>query len=376
MADPFLTPPHFGPHKRLDATSFGWAGLLVPALLLSGAMPFNNAQSFPTAHHPSHRLSISDTSQGVPKTLTADAKKAFFVAPFLTPQAPGKRHWLNPDSSRSTPKTLFLDSTTPQLNPPWTPSGYLRGFSETSQSAPATLGLVVLPPVSNPPGFSAASRPSFTPDTSRGIAPPPTVAVPAINALSMAVARPPTAGDTSQSTPKVLYADALSPFFNPPQATLDRIRPVTGYSQIVIPQAAVLNPFVNPPGLAIGRSGQTADTSQSTFRALAFVAPGVPFAQTRWPNAAEFRLFGRRTELLVWTIPPAAPVVVAEYRIGGTYGLFDPAEQRRKRKKKIADELIEVAPVVAPQVVAPPAVSTKRRRRLNNKRLAFLLLLD
>lgn len=254
--------PLFSQQQRKPAqpSVFWTTGLLVPALLLSGSVPFKTPTPQVTPQHQSHRLTANpDTSRGVPKTLYADANKAFANPPHFAPNAQGKQGYLHPDESAGTPKTLYPDASNAFANPPHKAPDRRWPVTDTTYDSPLTLlaTAFVQPPLVTVPGYSV-ERLRHTTDTSRGVSP----------------------------------ETLLAPFANAPQGQVSRQR-------IVV------------------------DTSQSAFIALTFVAPGTPFPSAAWPNATEYRgQYTPKWDWPLYQelIPPAAIVVVPEEPQGGGGG--------------------------------------------------------
>ena len=258
MATVLRGPLFAGNHKRPDAPSF-WTvpNLLTSTLIVAAGIPFNNASAF-TA--PQIRPAIyADTSKGVPKTLTQDALSAFVVSPSFAPVLPGNSAFLNADTSRGTAKTLYADSTSPFFNAPQ----------------------------------SALSRPRLGLETSRFLIPTGPAPVPFANLPHQPFqASPWKAADTSASTPKPLYADAVTPAFNPAQIQVDRLRPVVDTSrgtpapmQAIVPPAPFVNPVLRPSPVPLWKS---ADTSAGIPKPL-FADSVAPFVNPAQPQVDKAR---------------------------------------------------------------------------------------
>lgn len=214
-------------------------------------------------------LLLTALAPGVPP-LPLNADNSGMIA--LQEYLPAPKRYLNADTSRSTPKTLFSDATTPAQDAPafgpvhhprneglnqdtsrgnwlvmnasrrfldhfYGPQEYRRAVEDTSQSSPQ--GLI-------------------------GVAPAPFV-----SALWGAPTYPWRVSDTGQSTPKSLYSDAVSPSINAPQFQVDRQRQVADTSQSsgIALTTGVQSPFQSPAGWAPYRfNWQPPDTSQSVAK--------------------------------------------------------------------------------------------------------------
>lgn len=271
----------------------------------------------------------ADTSQSMPKVLFADAftpvvnPPQFLIDPIrpvydtskgspaeeilpvaVNPPhfAPLKFWWQPPDTSQATPKTLYADSFTPVFNPPQYLVDPIRPVYDTSHGTPAE---EIQPPIFNPPWFTPlrfwfqpADTSQSTPKALYGdalfpfenyqhtapdrVRPVTDTSTFLSNVLfgdvNFAFVPPPhypplrfwwQPADTSQSTPKAFYADALTPTFDAPQFQVDRIRPVTDTSQAS--STALLSaqgPFSNAPQFMIAPVWPVVDTSQSSPNAL------------------------------------------------------------------------------------------------------------
>ena len=291
----------------------------------------------------------------------ADAVNAFVSAPHFGPQVQGNRGLLHPDTSRGTPKVLFADSVSPTFNPPQPQIDRPQRFSDTTVDTPTTLLLPVLvtqAPFANSPWVAVGTRrvqpdtsystpkvlyadavapfvnpPQITPawirsvkDTSSFQLPPPAVVgKPFSNPPWLTVGTPRIVSETSASTPKVLYADSVTPTLNPP-------------SQMVV------------------LARRVADTSQSVPRSLLpVVTPSAPFVSALWPQVQ------RRADVR-WDVPvnlvlarvatPAAPQPAAPVSLsggsGGGMGGYGPtpygahvASERSKRIKRQNEVILQ-----------------------------------
>lgn len=311
MATIFRDPTYAQQQRKPAQPSVFWTtGLLVPALLLSGSVPFKTPTPQVTPQHPSHALSANpDTSRGIPKTLYADASKALFVPPHLTEHHPRRNGQLNVDTSRGTAKVLYADAVRPTFNPQHTAPDRPRPVADTTNDTPLTLltTAFVQPPLVNAPTL-AVERPRQNSDTSRSVAP---------GALLAPFVNPPhwaspdffwQPADTSTGLPKVATSDAAVPFFNAPSMQIDRLRPVVDTSSAwpKVLYADQVAPFFNAPFLAADRIRPVTDTSRG-FNP----PPGLPpFVQTDWPSPIAFRhlqLHGWDQQANPATIPPAPP---------------------------------------------------------------------
>ena len=210
-----------------------------------------------------HRLpAVVDTSRGyTPLTVIA-------------PALPGNLSFQSPDRIRSVTDTSQGTnfSLLALVPPPIIPPEMLAAPAYQHRYADTTRGFSPLDPVGAKQTASAPERTRYLSDTSKS-AMPPAAPAPLVNPPGYAVDRVRPVTDTSQSTPKTLYADLLAPFRNAQQTTPDRIRPVANTSQSLgnglLPAAVFPIPIgqaapLNAPRLLF----QPADTSQSIAKAL------------------------------------------------------------------------------------------------------------
>lgn len=372
MANPFVTQLGPGLDRHRDPRS-AWtvgANLLVATLLLAGAVPFNNARAQPLpAQHPSHRLSANaDTSKGIPKTLFSDAVSPTFNQPWRPSQSPQR---LLTDTSRGIPATLTAAAPAPTFNAQFLAPLLRVATQDTSQSTPKVLYADAAAAFVNLPQ-PAPERARGVTDTSSFLI--PSGAVPFGNAPGPSVARTSILSETSYGTPKVLYADAASPFFNPPQMAPDRVRPVADTSSFQLPPATPIanapifsvvalpppvadtsqsvpkalfaddaTPAFNPAHLRLDWPGQVVDTSQGMAQALFPVQVVNPFtniflSQLDLPRLGPDTSYGIPTVLL--------PVVPVKKPVFGGKQHFGRVEQDNK-------ELMEIAVLVATLLEGP-----------------------
>jgi hypothetical protein len=203
---------------------------------LIGGTPFSNFQH-PVP--PRYWWQPLDTSNPTPKVLYADAQRAFIPPPHFAPL----RFWWQPaDTSQSTPKAGYADVFNTLVNPPQFQVDRIRPVTDTSRGTPSDLIATPFPQIPHMAPIRALWQPA----------------------------------DTSQSKPKVTYADAFTPVINVPQYQVDRIRPVTDTSQGTPYELLffVGRPTVPPPHWAPYRFWwQPLDTSQSTPFPTSFVPP-------------------------------------------------------------------------------------------------------
>jgi hypothetical protein len=263
-ANPFVTQP-MPQVGSVQVRAIGAA--FVAANLLCSTL--SGPQQMPVGHNTPHQAPIAtkwqpiDTSRGTPKALYLDPGKPFFNPPHIAPQ---RALWQPADTSQSTPKPLYGDAFTLLISSysfsardriyqpidtsrgsplallaqaaPFIPAPHLAPIrvlwqpADTSASTPKALTTEAVAPFFNLPPFQIA-RPASVSDTSFGT--PETLRaaqlpfIPPAHYAPVRVLWQPE--DSSQATPKPLYADALVPISNAPQFLFDRIRSVSDTSQ-------------------------------------------------------------------------------------------------------------------------------------------------
>jgi len=234
---PFTPPPHYAPirYPWLPADTSQAAPKVTYGDLTT---PF-----FVEPHTAPDRIRpVVDTTQETPPILTAVLPPPFVPAPHLAPQ---RYPWLPADTSQSSGKATYADSTTPFSNSTWTAPDRVRPVVDTSQSTPGSLLSIPPAPFVPPPHFAPVKffwQPA----------------------------------DTSQSVSALLNPDSTIPFFNAPQFLADRVRPVVDTTQQspLIATAVLPAPIVNAPQFMVDRVRPVTDTSQSSPLALlSFLAP-------------------------------------------------------------------------------------------------------
>jgi hypothetical protein len=213
---PFVPPPHFGPQRfpwlPADTTQD------IPKTLTADAVPpHKNPQIFA----PDRVRPVRDTSQG-----TGLGLRAAVVPPFVPPQhlAPLRVKWLPTDSTKGTPKPLIADGVAPFSLPQRFQPDRVRPVVDTSQST--GLGLrsvvIVVPPIV-PPAHFAPARLIFQP------------------------------ADSTRGSAKVLSADAVPPFRQsdwPAPQEYERAQYTTRWTQNLPPDYIVTIPVL--PFVSVG----------------------------------------------------------------------------------------------------------------------------
>jgi hypothetical protein len=191
---------------------------------------------------------VADTSQSVSEVLLP-APPPLLPPGQATPQSAPQRVWFQPaDTSQSSAKATYADTTLPVQDYQQTPPDRVRAVADTSQSAYA---LINAPAPTAPAGQatpqSAPQRFQFQP------------------------------ADTSQSTGKALYGDATTPFFVEPHTAPDKIRQVsdTGRGFVALDPVGARQLASAPE-----RPRQSYDTSQGSPALLTAVTSPVGAAQT------------------------------------------------------------------------------------------------
>jgi hypothetical protein len=209
------------------------------------------------------RRDVFDTTHGTPVVLLQPPKTG---PPWFAPQ---RYPWLPADTSQSAKALLSGDFFRPAFNPPQFQVDRIRPVVDTSSTLAKTLYADSVKPAFDPPQFQIDPvRPVY--DTTRG--------TPA-EEIQPPISNPPhftplrfwwQPADSSQSTAKALYADALTPAFNAPTFLVDGVRPVTDTSRSSsLTVLTVQAPFTAEPGWApIRLWWQPADTSQATPKPL------------------------------------------------------------------------------------------------------------
>lgn len=268
---------------------------------------------------------LSETSAGVPKTLTADATVPFESVALSAPQA--TRQLV--DTSRSAPRVL-LEVVAPA--PPVVPEisaqvDWPRAVQDTSRSAPQVLLAVVQPPAPPfvPGPWLGVDWPRQVQDTSHGV--PKTLIADAIAPLDNAQIFQPLAPrnvvDTSAGSPKTLLViPPLPPVVNHQVWAPDALRPVWDTSRGT-PKALTADaqkPFGNPPAPLVERRHQVQAWAWQVALPLRSVVPVVPpllpGAQMFAPERQQERQAGQALNLLTTTLSAAVvpPTVVAGRR--------------------------------------------------------------
>lgn len=332
MADIARAPTFSRQHRRPEPSCLNGPNLLTSTLVVvAAALPFNNSGAFPSQHQrPGHTRSVNaDTSRGTPKTLTLDATVPFFNPGHIAPQ-PKARNGFVLDTSRGVPETLL---PTGPVVAPFIPAPTLqvdgRRIVEVRSDVPPNLNTQFAPDqiatavVETLPIYRQPITPANTSYRNIVALDLPALPPPFVNAVHWAPARfwwqP---DDSSSGTPKNFFSDSTTPTFNAPSLLIDRLRPV-------------------------------ADTSQGLNVALASFIPPAPFAQRDWPTPISFRQFfepGAGSYQNPDRIPPALPPTPQQDTFsGGTYGLWDFAEKKkRKRQPEEPPAIVEdLAQVVA-----------------------------
>ena len=256
-AAPFLNEPSstLSSHPRRDLGQTLTSNDQNTTPFTGGLKPINNngLMLVMQAHGPSIcRFLNADTSRGTPKTLFNDAllgQKTYQHDASL-PLHPSHQLTLNQDTSRGTPKPLFVDALAYKPDYQHTAPDRVRPVTDTTRGSPLAL---ISPPL--PPGKAVDNQTAFYP-TKFWWQP----------------------ADTSGSTPKGLFADAFLPTFDYQHTAPDRVRPVTDTTTFA-PKSLygdVNIAFTPAPHIAPVRFfWQPADTSQGSSQAV--IAPSAPF---------------------------------------------------------------------------------------------------
>lgn len=191
--------------------------------------------TFPVPQRRNSRGNPADTTTDTPLTLLSGGPvQAPLVG--LLPNAPIERARIGADTSRGTPKVLYVDAVVPAFNPPYTsPDRARRLPADTSARTPLGILASIVPAPVVPPPHLGPLRVKWLP------------------------------AETSGETPKTLYGDALAPFANPQVFAPDRERPVVDTSRgLSALQLALLSqvPFVNLQVFAPDRERPVVDTSR------------------------------------------------------------------------------------------------------------------
>lgn len=222
---------------------------------------------------------ISDTTAGSPAALTS-------VAVVIPPTVPPVhlapiRYWYQPvDTSQSTAKALYGDAATE--GPGQEDYCIAQPARFPHLGADTSHGFTPLDPVGKQQTASAVPLTGYVANTTAGtpqvltaLVSPPIVPAPHLAPLR-AWWQP---ADSSQSVPKVVFADATIPFENYQHTAPDRLRPVTDTSQQTPAPLTqlVAAPFVPPPHFGPQRFWfQPSDTSQSLAKSI-FADSTTPF---------------------------------------------------------------------------------------------------
>jgi hypothetical protein len=196
--------------------------------MLSAVVP--PVVNLPTLTPDKIRQTLADTSQRVVNGLTPDAQPPLVNPSYTAPDR------LRPVTDTSTGSSIALVSAVvpPVVNlPTLTPDRIRQTLADTSQRVVNGLTPDQVPPLVNP-AYTAPDRLRPVTDTSQSaFAATNTIVLPPFVVLAQPAPERPRAifSETSEGTPKVLYADQTPPLFNAPYTAPDRIRPVTDTSQ-------------------------------------------------------------------------------------------------------------------------------------------------
>jgi hypothetical protein len=269
---PATGPPAFAPqpYAWLPADTTQGTALLLRVAVVQA--PFQNA---PAPVPPQYPWLPDDTSQSALALLSGD----FFVPTFNPPQFQVDRIRPVVDTSSTLPKALYGDALIPAFDAPQHQVDRIRPVTDTSRGSPPE---EIQAPIANPPWFAPlkfwwqpADASQSTPKVLYADA-----LTPAFNPPAHQVDRIRPVVDTSSTLPKALYADAARPAFNPPQFQVDPVRPVYDTSHST-PAEEIQPPIANAPTLLVDRVRPVTDTSQSS--PLAVLTAQAPFtAEPGW----------------------------------------------------------------------------------------------